>query len=340
MLNLTDCTNPILTDFTLRGPGINADNGSGITFNLVNNGDVTGAFLQNLYLVGFPGTTLFMDAPVASNLQNVWVQDFGGNGFQLHEGTSCNLSGCYALTGVGYGYLLQSMTYCSLNGCAGEGCGIDYYILNSNNISFDGCGSEEAQYRNSGAPGVHFSFDGSTGIVVNSGYARGFPVANAGSASNQYISLTSGSQVSMDGFWGRSTTTSPNLTYSVDATSTLRLRDCQFDGPNNTLTDVAPGGSLVVQSSSSYALAGSTAGSIVYSMPEQGNFKQVKAFVSAYENDTATSQTISFPVAFTDSPVVTQNSSELSLSVSTTELTITAPDSTTSYTGLIIIEGV
>ncbi len=86
-------------------------------------------------------------------------------------------------------------------------------------------------------------------------------------------------------------------------------------------------------------LAGSTAGSIVYSMPEQGSsYKKFIAYANGYENDTTTAQTITFPVAFTNAPAVVSAPSGLISSTSTTGITLTS-GTTTTYTGWIIIEG-
>ena len=87
------------------------------------------------------------------------------------------------------------------------------------------------------------------------------------------------------------------------------------------------------------SLAGTTAGTIDYAMPEQGTWKKFMAIAAGYKNDTTTNQTITFPVAFTNTPIVTQNTSGLTVSVSTTTLTITAPDATTTYSGYIFVEG-
>ncbi|MCE5388661.1 MAG: hypothetical protein K0041_08805, partial [Acidithiobacillus sp.] len=86
-------------------------------------------------------------------------------------------------------------------------------------------------------------------------------------------------------------------------------------------------------------LTGTTAGSIVSSMPQQGAYKMFAAQAIGYENDSTTAQTITFPTAFTNTPTITQNTTGLTLSVSTTELTITAPDNTTAYNGFIKVEG-
>ncbi len=94
------------------------------------------------------------------------------------------------------------------------------------------------------------------------------------------------------------------------------------------------------QATNSQTLTGTTSGTIVSSMPEQGIAKKFVAFASGYENDTTTAQTITFPTAFVNSPIITSNTTGLSLTVSTTALTITAPDNTTSYSGVIIVEGI
>lgn len=58
-----------------------------------------------------------------------------------------------------------------------------------------------------------------------------------------------------------------------------------------------------------------------------------------YENDTTTDQTVGFPMAFSNSAIITGNNTGLTISASTTGITITAPDSTTTYSGIVIVEG-
>ena len=60
---------------------------------------------------------------------------------------------------------------------------------------------------------------------------------------------------------------------------------------------------------------------------------------TGYENDTTTNQSVDFPQAFDSYAVVTGNSTGLTVSVTTSGITITSPDSTTTYTGIIVIEG-
>jgi hypothetical protein len=86
-------------------------------------------------------------------------------------------------------------------------------------------------------------------------------------------------------------------------------------------------------------LSGTTAGSIKYSMYLQGQFKAIGLQVIGYENNSSTDQTISFPVAFIYTPVIVTNTTGLTLSASTTTLTITAPNNTNIYNGIIEIKG-
>jgi len=108
----------------------------------------------------------------------------------------------------------------------------------------------------------------------------------------------------------------------------------------NTWTAVQTFKGGIANAAPQNTLTGTTAGSIVYSMPEQGSsYKKFIAYANGYENDTTTAQTITFPTAFTEPPVITTNTTGLTLSASTTTLTINAPDSTTTFTGFIIIDG-
>lgn len=87
-------------------------------------------------------------------------------------------------------------------------------------------------------------------------------------------------------------------------------------------------------------LAGTTAGNIYWAQPEQGTRKVFIAVFDGYENDTTTNQTITFPTAYSYTPAVSTNSTSLTVSVSTTGLTITSPDSTTTYSGVIEVVGI
>jgi hypothetical protein len=87
------------------------------------------------------------------------------------------------------------------------------------------------------------------------------------------------------------------------------------------------------------SVAGTTAGTVnIYAM----NFYETKKYIimlSGYENNTTTNQTINFPIAFSSYAVITANNTGLTISASTTGITITSPNSTTTYSGIVIVEG-
>jgi len=108
--------------------------------------------------------------------------------------------------------------------------------------------------------------------------------------------------------------------------------------PYNALGNPVVNGPLTLNESS--VTNGPTGGSVTLSMPLQGTGgKQVTLTFDAYENDTTTAQTINFPTAFGVTPLILGNNTGLTLTASTTGVTITAPDSTTTYSGTAVIMG-
>ena len=87
------------------------------------------------------------------------------------------------------------------------------------------------------------------------------------------------------------------------------------------------------------SVSGTTAGTVnIYAV----NFYETKKYIivfSGYENDTTANQTVSFPFPFSSYAVITANSTGLTISASTTGITITSPNSTTTYSGVVIVEG-
>jgi len=87
-------------------------------------------------------------------------------------------------------------------------------------------------------------------------------------------------------------------------------------------------------------LAGTTAGNLIYSMPFSSiNFKLFVIFLDKYENDTTTTQTITFPVAFSTINNIMINNSGLVPSISLTDVSFN-PDATTVYNGVVVIIGI
>ena len=85
---------------------------------------------------------------------------------------------------------------------------------------------------------------------------------------------------------------------------------------------------------------GTTAGTVtVDAVHYATNYKKYIITFSGYENDTTTNQTINFPVAFSSYAVITGNNTGLTVSATTTGITITAPNSTATFSGIVIVEG-
>ena len=132
-------------------------------------------------------------------------------------------------------------------------------------------------------------------------------------------------------------------TYQDNAILTINYANNAVTTLYNTLDDGS--GNMSVARSLRLAtpqttITGTTAGSAIASMPEQGSsYKKVIVYLDGYENDSTTAQTYTFPTAFANTPVVSTNSASVpGVTVSTTELSL-APDTTTAYTGWIIVEG-
>ena len=121
----------------------------------------------------------------------------------------------------------------------------------------------------------------------------------------------------------------------------------EFDltgGSLMTFQNTAPSFTHVVSSpaysaTNSSTLAGTSSGSVVSSQTQEGVAKEITFLVNGYVNDTTTNQSVTFPVAFTQQVAVTSNSSGLTVSATLTTLTITAPNATTAYNGVIIVKG-
>ena len=159
---------------------------------------------------------------------------------------------------------------------------------------------------------------GASGSSVANGIIFGSSAPGGVSILNTHAGINAGS-VSPDlfGVYGNG-----NQQFAVDQDGNVGMRGNAYTQPGTT------------------TLAGTTAGNIYWAQPEQGTRKVFIAVFDAYENDTKTNQTITFPTAYTYTPTVSTNSTGLTISASTTELTITSPDSTTTYSGVVEVVGI
>lgn len=100
------------------------------------------------------------------------------------------------------------------------------------------------------------------------------------------------------------------------------------------------GAGVMEVNSPTTSLAGTTAGTVVWSQPQRGSAcKKFVANVTGYENTTTIAQTITFPTAFAQTPIVTTNTG-MTLTASTTTLTLPASMTAIATDGVIVVEGV
>ena len=89
-----------------------------------------------------------------------------------------------------------------------------------------------------------------------------------------------------------------------------------------------------------YKATGTTAGNVIsYQSAFEIDYKKVTISVNGYENDTTNNQTIYYPLPFSTVYAIAVNTTGLTITASASQITITAPDSTTTYSGIVIIEG-
>ncbi len=87
-------------------------------------------------------------------------------------------------------------------------------------------------------------------------------------------------------------------------------------------------------------LNGTTSGYIYYTMPVQGISKEVVLYCYEYENGSSTAQTITFPIAFGNTPYIAENGTGMNVSVSTTGISFPSGMSAAATTGYIVIKGI
>lgn len=87
------------------------------------------------------------------------------------------------------------------------------------------------------------------------------------------------------------------------------------------------------------SFAGTTAGTVYWTMPFQGSgYKKVVVFLNAYENSTTTAQTITYPTAFADTPNIYNPGAVPGVTTTTAVLSLN-PNTTSTYTGWLVVEG-
>jgi len=122
-------------------------------------------------------------------------------------------------------------------------------------------------------------------------------------------------------------------TFTFTNSSYITVNDISIDTIN-----IASGASINIPILST--VSGTTAGTVNLRFRDYStSYKKLVITFSGYENDTTTNQTISYPLPFSTTAVITANNTGLTISTSTTGITITSPNSTTTYSGIVIVEG-
>ena len=201
-------------------------------------------------------------------------------------------------------------------------------------------------------------------ITLSNGYFSGNDLSFAlysqpyifGVGPNTRITINNGTYASNG--YGSSGGATMYLVYgNTGATGVVRLTNSVFLVPStfnnvfNAITGVtvpvllagtitAFPGQGTINIGASTTISGTTAGTLVAYMPNpELYYKKVIIYLNGYENDSTTAQTYTYPVAFTTVAAITSNTASVPVvSTSLTEFSI-APDTTTAYTGIIVIEG-
>jgi len=162
----------------------------------------------------------------------------------------------------------------------------------------------------------------------------------------QYMKLLNNTVSGTSGTLITSLNTGASLTIgtlSIDGLNNIGTQGKFIDVTNITINEYdlknIPDGTFTNMPTQS-STNGTTAGTVSMNATEyRAKYKKYVITFSGYENDTVTNQTISFPLSFSTSAVISANNTGLTISTTTTGITITAPDNTTTYSGIIIVEG-
>jgi len=126
------------------------------------------------------------------------------------------------------------------------------------------------------------------------------------------------------------------MDFSIPSGSNINIQEFTVDEITNNTSSAISSANLPILSS----VSGSTAGTVNLRFVEySSSHKKLIITFTGYENDTTTNQTINYPLPFSSYAIITANNTGLSISASTTGITITAPNSTATYSGIVIVEG-
>lgn len=291
------------------------------------------------------------------------------DGFSVENASSqVVLDGCIANGHSGDGFDIYNAQHVTLNGCAAQGntsFGAEIFDPTSD-VSLVGCdlsNNKSSGMTLSGVPrivvdGCRIAMNQSDGITVLQSptptqstdiVITGGQIYNNNQSKGSYVGIsladaTARVTIANNEIFDDQAT--PTQTYAVQTanSATAHIRSNTFYGNASGAVDDVVGNSGKTGNAGyndvQTTVTGTSAGSFVASEPvQETTYKKVVVWLDGYENDTTTGQSYTFPMEFTETPAVTTNSASVpGVTVSTTTLSL-APDTTTKYTGWIVVEG-
>lgn len=291
------------------------------------------------------------------------------DGFAVEDGASqAVLNGCIANGHSGDGFDIFNAQHVALNGCAAQGnasFGAEIFDPTSD-VSLVGCDLSNNKSSGMTLSGVSRIVVDGCRIAMNQDYGMSILesptptqstdiVITGGQIYNNNQSKGSYAGINLADSTAR-VTIATNEIFDDQATPTqdygvvtansavAHIQGNTFYGNASGAINDAVGVSTRVGNAgfndTQTTVTGTTAGSLVATMPvQETTYKKAIIWLDGYENDTTTAQTYTFPMGFTETPAVTTNSASVpGVSVSKSTLSL-APDTTTAYTGWIVVEG-
>jgi len=187
------------------------------------------------------------------------------------------------------------------------------------------------------------TFNASVDTVLIESSVLGHNPALTINANMPYIKLLSDT---VSGILIGSTNTSTNYTIdvlSIDGLYNVYQHEAFSNATNVTINAYdfknIPSGTYTTMPNQS-STNGTTAGTVSMDAVEfRIEYKKYIITFTGYENDSTTDQVINYPLPFSSYAVISANNTGLTITPSTSGITITAPNSVTTYSGIIIVEG-
>jgi len=237
--------------------------------------------------------------------------------------------GTYITNSFGYNPQITQIEAPSL----GEGL-----IIDGNNINAEvHIGTWSVDLNNNGNTGVYAIYN-----LINPGYTSELNLVV------ENLTLSQGTSSSYANFWGNFVNIQGTLKLKLHIKNLILNGYENFTLPSSGLEvlqfEIDEITNISGQSLASLPIYisanGTTAGTISGRYTNyRTNYKKIIFTFTGYENNTTTNQTINFPLPFSSYAIITGNNTGLTISATTSAITITSPNSTTTYSGIVIVEG-